>query len=234
MQLPMFYQDAIDASQHSFALSEETSRHCIQVLRMKEAEQLWLTNGEGLKVKVAIKNAHKKESVVEILEKEFVPHLGSKLCIGISPLKNTSRFEWFLEKAAELGITEIIPLVCKRTEKEKFRIDRLNAILISAMLQSQQSWRCKLQQPTSFEDFVRGNTANKKLIAHCYQTEKHSLQSQLPTNNVALVIGPEGDFTNEEVDAAVNKGFIPVSLGNTRLRTETAGIAGAVLLTQIK
>ena len=152
--------------------------------------------------------------------------------LSVSLIKNSSRFEWFLEKAAEIGVTEIIPLLCERTEKEKFRSDRLQGVLISAMLQSQQTWLPHLQEPVELKNFLQVNQFSQKFIAHCEPTNKQQLSgySISPSSKTVILIGPEGDFTPQEISTALENGFIPVTLGETRLRTETAGIVSAVLL----
>ena len=140
-----------------------------------------------------------------------------------------------MEKATEIGVNEIIPLICHRTEKEKFRHDRLKSILVSAMLQSQQCWLPVLHEPIAYELLFRQEEvarASQKFIAHCLPSEKHLLVEQTHSEGRrVLLIGPEGDFTPEEIELALNKNFLPVSLGENRLRTETAGVVGAVLLT---
>jgi len=155
-----------------------------------------------------------------------------KVAIAISLTKNASRFEWFLEKATEIGVSEIIPMICERTEKEKFRFDRMQGIVISAMLQSQQSWMPVLHQPAEFNQVITSNHFRQKFIAHCEETKKIQLTNQLinQSTNQLILIGPEGDFTPKEIGAALDKGFIPVALGETRLRTETAGMVAATLL----
>ncbi|RYZ29126.1 MAG: 16S rRNA (uracil(1498)-N(3))-methyltransferase, partial [Chitinophagaceae bacterium] len=152
------------------------------------------------------------------------------ICIAISITKNASRFEWFLEKATEIGINEIIPLLCERTEKEKFRYDRMKGILVSAMLQSQQTWLPNLHQPTSFDEVIKQASHQQKFIAHCLPEQKQQLSSVIHHLSSIILIGPEGDFTPAEIEAALQNNFIPVALGETRLRTETAGMVAAALL----
>ncbi|HEU0064363.1 MAG TPA: RsmE family RNA methyltransferase, partial [Flavisolibacter sp.] len=149
--------------------------------------------------------------------------------IGISLIKNSSRFEWFLEKATEIGVNEILPMICERTEKEKFKSERMQQILINAMLQSQQSWLPNMHEPIQLKDLLR-TTYSSKMIAHCNDDEKQLIPQSDVNNDCLLLIGPEGDFSKSEIDAAISNGFKAVSLGNTRLRTETAGIVGAALL----
>ena len=230
MALPFFYIGTFYKAQQSLVLDEDTSRHIIQVLRMKTGEQLNLTDGEGHLLLAEIIDDHKKHCTVSVREVRFTPAAERKVTIAISNIKNTSRFEWFLEKACEVSITSIIPLVCERTEKERFRYDRMNAICISAMLQSQQVWLPQLTEPQPFKEVIEKNTATAKYIAHCEDGPKNPLARQPAQSSSIILIGPEGDFTSSEIAQALEKGFNPVSLGETRLRTETAGVVAAVLL----
>ena len=229
MSIPYFYQQEL-ISTGAFILNEETSKHCIQVLRMKAGEAMHLTDGKGRLHKAIITNEHKRNCEVNIVESSQEERKGRKISIAISLLKNANRLEWFLEKAAELGITEIIPLLCQRTEKQQFRFDRMNQILISAMLQSQQTWLPILHQPTKFEEVIAASNHSQKLIAHCEEGTKQSINKLKIADDVQILIGPEGDFSPTEINLALQKGYYPTSLGNTRLRTETAGIVAATLL----
>ena len=240
MPLPFFYKEIIDLSADSIILDEDTSKHIVQVLRMQNGGKLQLTDGRGSLITTAITDNNKKKCVVTILElltsnpKPQTPNIS----IAISLTKNSSRFEWFLEKATELGVTEIIPLLCERTEKEKFRLDRMKNILISAMLQSQQCWLPVLHEPVQFDKLWQSSKTllklddyQQKFIAHCIEAEKRNLTDMVNENlSKIILIGPEGDFTAEEVQSAIDHHFIPVALGNTRLRTETAGMVAASLL----
>jgi 16S rRNA (uracil1498-N3)-methyltransferase len=152
------------------------------------------------------------------------------LVLAVSLLKNSSRFEWILEKATEIGVSAIIPLVCERTERIAFRQDRLQQIIISAMLQSQQVWLPDLTEPTPFRKFAGEDFAGRSYIAHCLREERHSLYSHPAGQPARVLIGPEGDFTPQEIRTALDQGFIPVTLGNTRLRTETAAIVAVAAL----
>jgi 16S rRNA (uracil1498-N3)-methyltransferase len=229
MSLPFFFVD--DLNDKTIVLDEDTSKHIVNVLRMQKGEEISLTDGKGKKANAVIIDDNRKKCSVKISSIQNEDKRNTKIVIGISLIKNTSRFEWFLEKATEIGINEIIPLVCSRTEKEKFRSDRLQNIVISAMLQSQQSWLPVLHQPTDFARAVQ-LLFEQKFIAHCGQTNKQALSSQQlnPSASQLILIGPEGDFTQEEIELSLKNHFIPVSLGNTRLRTETAGIVAATLL----
>jgi 16S rRNA (uracil1498-N3)-methyltransferase len=234
MALPYFYTDDYDPAQESLALDEDTSKHIVQVLRMKPGEGLRLTDGRGNLLSCTIVDDNKRRCLVSINDKEFHAPQARRVSIAISLLKNPSRFEWFLEKATELGVSEIIPLICERTEKEKFRADRLSGICIAAMLQSQQSWLPSLHKPVAFSEWI-GNPppATDLWIAHCLPGEKNELgHHRTHKPNTVACIGPEGDFTKEEIAEAILNGFIPAGLGNTRLRAETAGVVAAALLVQ--
>ncbi len=230
MSLPIFYTKNLSSS--TLTLNEDTSKYVIGVLRMTIGKEILLTDGKGTKAAAVIIDDNRKRCTVQLqnIEKEEAqtPHI----TIAISIIKNASRFEWFLEKATEIGVAEIIPLLCERTEKSTFRYDRMQSILISALLQSQQTWLPILQQPTPFNDVVKSAPQEQKFIAHCLPKEKRQLTDQLinQSTNQLILIGPEGDFTEKEVGLALENNFVPVALGDTRLRTETAGIVAATLL----
>lgn len=235
MALPFFYIAQYDAAQKQIILDEDTSRHVVQVLRMGAGEKLNLTDGKGSLLTAVIKDDHKKHCMVEVEQSQLMAAAGKKVIIAISLLKNTNRFEWFLEKATELGVTAIVPLLCTRTEKEKFRHDRLQQILVSAMLQSQQVWLPVLHEPIAYELLFRQEElqpVQNKYIAHCEEGKKQELVNELPAagNSRLILIGPEGDFTPEEISMALAAHFKPVGLGETRLRAETAGVIAATLL----
>jgi len=230
MALPFFYFNDY-SGQKQLSLDEDTSRHVVQVLRMKEGEQLNLTDGKGKLLTCEIKETGKKSCFVEVTDTRNPQPVTRNITIAISLLKNTNRFEWFLEKATEIGVSEIVPLICERTEKEKFRYDRMNAICISAMLQSQQCWLPVLHQPVEFDKAVKTISSDLKLIAHCEDgTVKKNLSTLQPFNSSTILIGPEGDFTQKEIELATHNDYQQVSLGETRLRTETAGVLAAALL----
>ena len=255
MQLPFFYIGSIDSSVKSIILDEETSRHVVQVLRMKKGEKLNLTDGKGNLLTAEIILDHKKHCEVKVIDSRLLQRLRQSalgggrrtpdsrlITIAISLLKNTTRFEWFLEKVTEIGVSQIIPLICERTEKQKFRFERMQQICISAMLQSQQCWLPVLHKPVAYELLFRQveiANADQKFIAYCMEEEKKSLLNSHPDSyrdssiHSLILIGPEGDFSKEEIELAAQYNFIPVSLGATRLRSETAGVVAAVLLRHI-
>lgn len=235
MHLPFFYEENLNDAT-SFILSEETSMHLTRVLRMKAGEHIKLTNGKGKVLIAELISEHKRSAEVRILSSVLNPQSSDKITIAISLIKNNNRFEWFLEKATEIGVSAIIPLICERTEKQNFRYDRMKNILVSAMLQSQQARLPELHLATKFTTVIK-TSSQQKYIAHCIDQEKTSLTNEPinQSNDKLILIGPEGDFTKEEIDLAVENNFVPVSLGYTRLRTETAGIvAGVILQSQTK
>ena len=233
MSLPFFYVDKIDGSAASVVLNEDTSKHVVQVLRMTVGEKLQLTDGKGNLFTTEIISDHKKKAAVKIVSSSFRQPPPKKISIAVSLVKNASRFEWFLEKATEIGVDEIYPLLCARTEKQHFRFERMNGILISAMLQSQQSRLPVLHEPVRFDDLmIKQFDDCKKYIAHCLPAgNKESLKNRNQQSPHQLIlIGPEGDFTIQEIEQALQNNFAAVALGDTRLRTETAGIVAATLL----
>ncbi len=231
MANPFFYSEEILIDSKQLVLNEETSKHIVQVLRMKVGEEINLADGKGNLFLAEIIDDHKKKCEVKVLSVMHSDPPLKKIAIAISLLKNASRFEWFLEKATEIGVTHVIPLLCERTEKQHFRHERMKGILISAMLQSQQSWLPILEEPMKLNEMIKRSDQPKKFIAHCLDdASKISLQELAPFNDAIMLIGPEGDFTNAEIDLALQKGFKPTTLGETRLRTETAGIVAATLL----
>ncbi len=236
MSLPVFYVTELAAEGAEIVLSEDTSRHVIQVLRMQPGEKIKLTDGLGSVAETVITDAHKKKSLVKIESIEKFQQEAVKKIIAISPIKNSSRFEWFLEKATEIGINEIIPILCAHTEKTNLKKERLQNILVSAMLQSQQSFLPLLHEPVSFSTFIEKHCAEYKFIAHCAEDDRKLPLQEFTfphPGDVSLLIGPEGDFSASEIKLAEQHNYLPVSLGNTRLRTETAGVFGAVLLSTI-
>ncbi len=230
MQLPYFFEENIPESGR-FCLGEESSKHIVQVLRMKENEEINVTNGQGVLLTSSIVVANKRKTEVNITKRITHPRPSEKISIAISLIKNNSRFEWFLEKATEIGISEIIPLICHRTEKSTMKTERMHNIITSAMLQSRQLWMPDLTDPVKFGELLKGTGYNQKFIAHCNDVEKKNLNDFDKVSGTQIIlIGPEGDFTENEISASAENNYIPVSLGGTRLRTETAGIVAAALL----
>ena len=224
MSVPYFYEPLIATGMTQFTLSETSSKHCVQVMRMDVGEQIDITNGQGGLFHASIQVAHKKNAVVTITASTQTDPPKQKLQLGISLLKNAVRLEWLFEKATEIGVTSITPLVCERTIHERFKTERMQQIIQSAMIQSQQTWLPVLSEPMPLLQFITNGIAAQKLIAHCEPLHKTSIQSIEPSDDLLLLIGPEGDFALSEIEAAIAKDFMPIDLGPTRLRTETAGI----------
>jgi 16S rRNA (uracil1498-N3)-methyltransferase len=234
MPLPFFYKENIPSTSSTINLDEPTSKHIVQVLRMKVGEQLQLTDGKGGLITAEIIDDNRKNCAVAIQSTTNQQQPINNTTIAISVLKNSSRFEWFLEKATEIGVTQIVPLICERTEKTAFKFERMQSIVVSAMLQSQQTFLPLLHQPQPFNHLAAKQFDNcTKFIAHCEdENNKQPLNAKLLNLSTPklILIGPEGDFTPAEIELALKNNFVPVSLGNTRLRTETAGMVAATLL----
>ena len=232
MASPYFYFAHLANMPEEFVLNESSSRHVVQVLRMQPDEELRLTDGRGLSIRTKIKEANKKKCSVTIIKKELKEPPIRQVRIALSLLKNTSRFEWFLEKATELGISEIIPLRSARTEKQQFRMDRMQGILESALIQSQQVWMPVLHEPKNIFPWVEEVNADQKFIAHCDPGIKKKLSEiiNIHLSSQLILIGPEGDFTDEEIKRALDSHFVAVELGENRLRSETAAVAAASVL----
>lgn len=236
MNIPYFFIEPGAGHEGLVPLNEEHTRHALQVLRLRAGDPVVLTDGLGSRMQARIAEVHKKTCLVRISHTERIPLPSAQLAIGISLLKQSARFEWFLEKATELGIREIVPLRCQRTERQQFRMDRLRALLVSAMLQSRQCWLPILREPREVDAYLAAQPEGTlKLIAHCEAGTRKPILSFNPGGytQCLILIGPEGDFTPEEIQQALGHGFHPVTLGTTRLRTETAGVTAAVLLTQL-
>lgn len=223
--MQLFYTPTINESQTAFIFDKEESKHIVKVLRKKEGDILHITNGLGYLFVCEITIASDSKCAVKInsFEKQEGPKF--RLHLAVAPTKMNERFEWFLEKATEIGIQEITPILCEHSERKVLKIDRFQKILESAMKQSLQVYLPKLNEPAAFKDFIKQPLTGQLFIAHCVASDKKSLKNELQTNNdVTILIGPEGDFSVKEIQLALENNFIPVSLGTTRLRTETAAV----------
>ena len=224
--MQIFYAPEIYGN--NYALNETESKHCIKVLRMTAGFPVKLIDGKGNLFEGVISDPDPKKCVVTITKTfENFEKRDYKLHIAISPLKNFERFEWFVEKSVEIGIDEITPLICHRTEKQSVKTERVEKIIISAMKQSLKALGTVLNPPRSFNEFISAPSNSVKMIAHCNESFNNRVSiSQVckKGDNVVILIGPEGDFTDLEIDAAIRSGYLPIHLGKSRLRTETAGI----------
>lgn len=215
-----------DLSGKIYTLNESESKHCIKVLRLSVNDQVQLIDGKGGFYTAQISEANPKRCSVEIIKE--VKEFGKRnhyLHIAIAPTKNNDRFEWFLEKATEIGIDEITPIICEHSERKVIKPERLEKIIISAVKQSIKAYKPKLNNIISYQDFIASEFQGDKFIAHCEENEKAALKTTYKQGNSALVlIGPEGDFDPNEIALAKENNFQEISLGESRLRTETAGV----------
>lgn len=223
--MQLFYNPNIDETTETFSFDKEESKHIIKVLRKKDTDILFVTNGEGYLFETEITLASDSKCTVKVLSFEKKPAPKFHLHLAVAPTKMNDRYEWFLEKATEIGISEITPIICDRSERKVINNERFDKIILTAMKQSNELYLPKLNEAITFKEFLKRENEGLLLIAHCEETDKKTLKSVLePNESVTLLIGPEGDFSEKEIDLAIEKQFIPVSLGNTRLRTETAAI----------
>jgi 16S rRNA (uracil1498-N3)-methyltransferase len=211
----------------SCVLDEQESRHAVRVLRLTTGDHIYLTDGSGTLFKAIIKDPSLRGCVVDICEatpgSDLRPY---SLEIAISPLKNPDRFEWFVEKAVEIGVDLITPVICDRTEKQGIKSERIEKLITTAMKQSGKTKRTVFGEPVKLRDFLISRPAGTRLIAHCNPGTKHTIgEIYRRGESCSILIGPEGDFSVGETEAAIAAGYKPISLGNSRLRTETAGIA---------
>lgn len=210
-------------------LPEKESLHCVKVLRMREGDKLTVTDGKGFFYDCILMQAHPKRCLVNILQTIEQPKgWNYNLKIAFAPTKQMERNEWFVEKTVEMGIDRFTPILCHYSERKEIKKERLEKIAVAAMKQSQQAHLPEIEELTNFENFISHPFEGKKYIAHCYDLPKTPLaQLHKKGEDALILIGPEGDFSQEEVEKAMAAGFEPVTLGNSRLRTETACIAAA-------
>lgn len=208
-------------------LPEEEAAHAIRVLRLSEGDPLLLTDGKGFFYKAIIIKANPKHCEIAIRETIKQPPLwNTHVHIAVAPTKNMDRMEWFMEKSTEIGIDMVTCLCCNYSERKEIKTERLNKIMVSAMKQSQKAYLPELKGMTAFQDFITQPYNGQKFIAHCGVGEEKPLLKKIyrPGENALIAIGPEGDFSAEEVSMAMKYGYKPVSLGESRLRTETAAL----------
>ncbi|UIR56555.1 16S rRNA (uracil(1498)-N(3))-methyltransferase [Sphingobacterium sp. SRCM116780] len=230
--MQLFFTEEIKPDFKNFILSEEESKHAIRVLRLQVGDGVHLMDGRGGLYEAEILDPHPKRTVLTILNvQENYQQSSYHLHIAVAPTKNIDRFEWFLEKATEIGIQEITPLICEHSERKEVKLDRLNKVIISAIKQSLKAYIPKLNPAISFNEFCKQqeNTNAIKTIAHCTDSEKKYLNQVLtPKKTYIVLIGPEGDFSTTEIEQALKMGYQPISLGEARLRTETAALTSCM------
>jgi len=224
--MQLFYTPDINPSHPQYFLSEEESKHAIRVMRLEKGDEVQLIDGKGGLYSASILDAHPKRTIIQI--NSVVTAFNKRnhyLHIAIAPTKNIERLEWFLEKATEIGVDEITPIICQRSERREVKTDRLNKIITAAIKQSIKAYHPVLNEPETFNQLLAKPFSGQKFIAHCDKGDKIALKNELVTNgNYLILIGPEGDFTPDEIDNALTKDFKAITLGESRLRTETAAL----------
>ena len=224
--MQLFYTPDIDAASPIYYLNEEESKHCIKVLRLQTGDNLQLIDGRGNFYTAIIADPHPKKTQLKIVsvQKDFQQR-NHYLHIAIAPTKNIERLEWFLEKATEIGIDEISLIICQRSERKEAKVERLNKIITSAIKQSIKAWHPVLNEPIALSKLISTPFDGQKFIAHCEPGDKFTLKQDIkPLGKYLILIGPEGDFTPKEIDDALNNNFKAITLGESRLRTETAAL----------
>lgn len=223
--MQLFYNSELTEHSVQVTFSKEESKHIIKVLRKSVGDELHITNGKGWLFIAKITLADIKNCLTDIVSKTFHPKKNYQVHLAVAPTKMNDRYEWFLEKATEIGVDSITPIICNHSERKTINAERFEKILLAAMKQSNQYYLPTLQSKINFNEFIKQNFKGLKFIAHCEETDKKTLKSVLkPETDVLMMIGPEGDFSVKEIETAIKNQFIPVTLGTTRLRTETAAI----------
>ena len=215
-----------DLSGNTYILDESESKHCVRVLRLENGDQIILVDGKGGLFTAEIVDSNPKRCAVKVIQSQLnVGQRNYHIHIAIAPTKNIERIEWFVEKATEIGIDQVTPISCRFSERKEIKNERLEKVMISAMKQSLKARLPQLDQLAKFSDFIARPFDGQKFIAHCDDQHRDLLKKMIiPGQNYLILIGPEGDFSSEEIDQAMKAGFHPVSLGDSRLRTETAGL----------
>ena len=223
--MQLFYNPNILEDTVEITFSKEESRHIAKVLRKRNGDILYITNGKGWLFTSEIINAEIKKCVVKILSKELKPKHKYSLHLAVAPTKMNDRYEWFLEKATEIGVDSITPIICDHSERKIIKEARFNKIIETAMKQSLQCYLPVLKEAIIFKNYIKQDFIGQLFIAHCEETDRKSLKTEILQNKeITILIGPEGDFSVKEIELALLHNFIPVTLGKTRLRTETAAI----------
>ena len=229
--MQFFYNPSLETSSKHFSFEADESRHILKVLRRQVGDVLHITNGRGELFHAKIMGVHGKKCIGDIIRSEKSLPKNYRLHLAVAPTKMNDRFEWFLEKATEIGIDEITPIICERSERKTIKSERLEKVLQAAMKQSLQTYLPLLNEPITLEAFLQRPEQGVCFIAHCEEVRKTDLfQELVPKSEVTVLIGPEGDFSPREIAQALQKGYRPVSLGKNRLRTETAAIVACTVV----
>lgn len=223
----LFYDPEIETGAEEFQLNEEESRHACKVLRMKNGDQLYLLNGRGALFTAEILDAQTKKCRLKIHSFEQQQLLGKEVHIAVAPTKNMDRIEWFVEKATEIGVTEISWILCKNSERKIVKNERMEKIAVSAMKQSKRLFLPKINELTTLKEFLKMHPEGA--IAHCFEGEKQTtIREIFKSHNFPVLIGPEGDFSREEVELLTKNAYKGITLGENRLRTETAALVACM------
>jgi 16S rRNA (uracil1498-N3)-methyltransferase len=223
--MQLFYNSELDTSVKTFNFSKDESRHIVKVLRKSTGDLLMITNGEGWMFEAEVIIPNHNKCVVSILKSTFEAPRPYTIHLAVAPTKMNDRYEWFIEKATEIGVDKITPIICQNSERKIIKTERFEKILQSAMKQSLQSYLPSLAPPISFSEFIKMPQEGATFIAHCEDGKKLKFKDQIEAKkSITILIGPEGDFSPKEIELALKHQYIPVSLGASRLRTETAGI----------
>lgn len=232
--MQLFYNPQLDQSVSQFTFSVEESKHLIKVLRKNEGDLVHITNGKGYLFEARIIVADTKKCKVEITDTDKRHQKMFWFHLVVAPTKMNDRFEWFLEKATEIGVNEITPIICDNSERKIIKIERMRKVILSAMKQSLQTYLPKLNEPISYKNYMTQTHNGLLFIAHCEDEEKLDLKRRIaPDKDITVLIGPEGDFSKSEIKQAYDAGFLPISLGENRLRTETAAIVACTTVNMI-
>ena len=232
--MQLFYNSDLKATDTVFTFDSNESKHIIKVLRKKIGDELWITNGEGYLFKAKIIGDSIKQCEIELISSKKTHPKSHWLHMVVAPTKMNDRFEWFLEKVTEIGVDEITPIICDRSERKILKLDRMQRVIESAMKQSLQTYLPKLNEAVSLSEFLEKPTTGLQFIAHCEDSERHELKRRVVADqDITILIGPEGDFTPNEIKSALSKGYAPVAMGKTRLRTETAAIVACTIVASI-
>ncbi len=232
--MQLFYNPRLDNSASQFVFSPEESNHIVKVLRKKEGDDLLITNGKGHMFEAEIILADAKKCKAQITSTTKKHRDMSWFHLVVAPTKSNDRFEWFLEKATEIGVDEITPIICEHSERKIVKPERMEKVIQSAMKQSMQAYLPKLNPAVSYKEFIGHPREGLLFIAHCSEDEKLELKRRVaPDKDITILIGPEGDFSRAEIENAYENGFLPVSLGKNRLRTETAAIVACTTVNLI-
>jgi len=232
--MQLFYNPRLDNSASQFVFDAVESSHIVKVLRKKEGDTLQITNGKGYLFEARIVDADVKKCKAEIISTTKKHRKMYWFHLVVAPTKNNDRFEWFLEKATEIGVNEITPIICERSERKIIKPERMEKVIQSAMKQSLQAYLPKLNKAVTFKEFIDQPREGLLFIAHCDDDEKMELKRRVaPDKDITILIGPEGDFSRQEIITAYENGFLPVSLGENRLRTETAAIVACTTVNMI-